>query len=42
MPLVRIAFRAGKSLQYRQAVADEVHRSLIDAASVPEQDRFQI
>jgi 4-oxalocrotonate tautomerase len=42
MPLVRIAFRAGKSPQYRQAVANEVHRALIEAASVPELDRFQI
>jgi phenylpyruvate tautomerase PptA (4-oxalocrotonate tautomerase family) len=42
MPLVRIAFRAGKSPQYRQAVANEVHRALVEAASVPELDRFQI
>jgi 4-oxalocrotonate tautomerase len=42
MPLVRIAFREGKSAQYRQAVADEVHRALVEAASVPELDRFQI
>jgi 4-oxalocrotonate tautomerase len=42
MPLVRIAFRAGKSAQYRQAVADEVHRALVEAASVPESDRFQL
>jgi phenylpyruvate tautomerase PptA (4-oxalocrotonate tautomerase family) len=42
MPLVRISLRAGKSAQYRQAVADEVHRSLVEVASVPEQDRFQV
>jgi phenylpyruvate tautomerase PptA (4-oxalocrotonate tautomerase family) len=42
MPLVRIAFREGKSAHYRQAVADEVHRALVEAASVPELDRFQI
>lgn len=42
MPLVRIAFRAGKSTQYRQAVADEVHRALVEVASVPELDRFQV
>lgn len=42
MPLVRIAFREGKSAQYRQAVANEVHRALVEAASVPELDRFQI
>jgi 4-oxalocrotonate tautomerase len=42
VPLVRIAFREGKSPQYRQAVANEVHRALVEAASVPELDRFQI
>ena len=42
MPLVRIAFREGKSPQYRQAVANEVHRALVETASVPELDRFQI
>jgi phenylpyruvate tautomerase PptA (4-oxalocrotonate tautomerase family) len=42
MPLVRISFRAGKSTQYRQAVADEVHRALVEVASVPEADRFQV
>jgi phenylpyruvate tautomerase PptA (4-oxalocrotonate tautomerase family) len=42
MPLVRIAFREGKTPQYRQAVANEVHRALVEAASVPESDRFQI
>ena len=42
MPLVRIAFREGKSPPYRQAVANEVHRALVEAASVPELDRFQI
>jgi 4-oxalocrotonate tautomerase len=42
MPLVRIAFREGKTPQYRQAVANEVHLALVEAASVPEADRFQI
>jgi 4-oxalocrotonate tautomerase len=42
MPLVRISLRAGKSTQYRQAVADEVHRAMVEAASVPELDRFQV
>jgi phenylpyruvate tautomerase PptA (4-oxalocrotonate tautomerase family) len=42
MPMVRISFRAGKSNQYRQAVADEVHRALVEAAGVPELDRFQV
>ena len=42
MPLVRIALRSGKSAQYRQAVADEVHRALVEVAGVPELDRFQV
>jgi 4-oxalocrotonate tautomerase len=42
MPMVRISFRAGKSPQYRQAVADEVHRALVEVAGVPELDRFQV
>ena len=42
MPLVRISLREGKSAQYRRAVADGVHGALIEAASVPELDRFQI
>jgi 4-oxalocrotonate tautomerase len=42
MPLVRISLREGKSQQYRRAVADEVHAAIMEAASVPEHDRFQI
>jgi 4-oxalocrotonate tautomerase len=42
MPLVRISLREGKTEQYRKAVADGVHRAMVEGASVPEQDRFQI
>ena len=42
MPLVRISFREGKAAPYRRAVADGVHAALMEAASVPEQDRFQV
>lgn len=42
MPLVRIAFRAGKSAQYRQAAADDVHCALVEVAGVAELDRFQV
>jgi 4-oxalocrotonate tautomerase len=42
MPLVRISMREGKSSQYRRAIADGVHGALIEAACVPELDRFQI
>jgi phenylpyruvate tautomerase PptA (4-oxalocrotonate tautomerase family) len=42
MPLVRISLRQGKSPQYRRAVADEVHAALVEVASVPLLDRFQL
>jgi 4-oxalocrotonate tautomerase len=42
MPLVRIALREGKPAPYRRAIADEVHRAIVEVASVPELDRFQI
>ncbi len=42
MPLVRIALRAGKSEQYRRAVADGVHQAMVEAIDAPVQDRFQI
>jgi phenylpyruvate tautomerase PptA (4-oxalocrotonate tautomerase family) len=42
MPLVRISLREGKSQQYRRAIADEVHAAIMEAAGVPEHDRFQI
>ncbi len=42
MPLVRIALREGKPAGYRRAIADEVHRALVEVANVPELDRFQI
>lgn len=42
MPLVRISLRRGKSLQYRRAVADGVHRALVEGLGIPPDDRFQI
>jgi 4-oxalocrotonate tautomerase len=42
MPLVRIDMRRGKSLQYRRAVADGIHRALVEGIGVPPKDRFQI
>ena len=42
MPLVRIGLKAGKSPQYRKAVADSVHRALVETINIPEKDRFQI
>jgi phenylpyruvate tautomerase PptA (4-oxalocrotonate tautomerase family) len=42
MPLVRISLQRGKPLAYRKAVADAVHRALVDVIGIPEKDRFQI
>jgi phenylpyruvate tautomerase PptA (4-oxalocrotonate tautomerase family) len=42
MPLTTIALRKGKSADYRRAVADSVHRALVEAVGIPEDDRFQI
>jgi 4-oxalocrotonate tautomerase len=42
MPLVRISLREGKTEEYRKAVADGVHRALVEGMDVPAQDRFQI
>src|SRR5262245_41118989 len=42
MPLVRISLPQGRPPQYRRAVADAVHRALVEVANVPEADRFQI
>ncbi len=42
MPLVRISLREGKSEEYKKALADGVHRALMEGADVPAQDRFQV
>ncbi|MGD1021358.1 MAG: tautomerase family protein [Candidatus Sulfotelmatobacter sp.] len=42
MPLVRISLREGKSEEYKKALADGVHRAIVEGADVPAQDRFQI
>ena len=42
MPLVRIALRKGKSPEYRRALSDSIHRAMVEAINVPEQDRFQV
>lgn len=42
MPLVRISLREGTSPEYRRAIADGVHRALIDAIDLPAGDRFQV
>jgi 4-oxalocrotonate tautomerase len=42
MPLVRIALRSGKSAEYRRAIADGIHRAMVETLAVPDQDRFQV
>ena len=41
MPLVRITLARGTSPEHRRAVADGVHRALVETANVPQDDRFQ-
>lgn len=41
MPLVRIEMIKGKSLEYKRAVMDGVHRALVDAFAIPDGDRLQ-
>ncbi len=42
MPLVRISLREGKSVAYRRAIADGVHRAMVEVVNVPPLDRFQV
>lgn len=42
MPLVRISLRTGQAAARRQAIADGVHRAMVETFNVPEDDRFQI
>ena len=42
MPLQRIDLLAGRPAEQLRAIADGVHRALVETCGVPEQDRFQI
>lgn len=42
MPLVRISLRQGTTPAFRNALGASVHRALVEAIKVPEQDRFQL
>jgi 4-oxalocrotonate tautomerase len=42
MPFVRISLRQGTSPDYRQALADGVHRALTESIAIPPGDRFQV
>ena len=42
MPLVRISLREGKPTAYRRAIADAIHRAMVETVNVPPLDRFQV
>ena len=42
MPLVRIDLLQGKSADYRRALGDAVHESMVATINVPNDDRFRI
>ncbi len=42
MPLVRIDVLPGRTPDQLGAIADGVHRALIEAIGIPEKDRFQV
>ena len=42
MPFVRISLRQGTSLEYRKALADGVHRAMVEVIAIPPDDRFQV
>ena len=42
MPLVRISIRQGASAEYRKALADGVHRAMVEAIAIPPDDRLQV
>lgn len=42
MPLVRISLRQGTTPEYRKAIADGVHRAMLESLAVPVDDRFQV
>jgi phenylpyruvate tautomerase PptA (4-oxalocrotonate tautomerase family) len=42
MPLVQLSAPKGTSSLVRRALADAVHRALVDAIGIPEDDRFQL
>jgi phenylpyruvate tautomerase PptA (4-oxalocrotonate tautomerase family) len=42
VPLVRIDARSDKTPETLRAISDGVHRALVEAIGIPEDDRFQI
>jgi 4-oxalocrotonate tautomerase len=42
MPLATIHLRKGAPPEYRRAIADSVHRAMMEALGIPADDRFQL
>ena len=42
MPVMRISLRADTPADTQRAIADGVHRAMVEAIGIPENDRFQI
>ena len=42
MPFVQISLKSGKSKEYKQAISDSIHDSLVDIFGIPKLDKFQI
>ena len=42
MPLIEVWLREGKPAMYRKAIADGIHRAMIDVLKIPEDDYFQV
>src|ERR1043166_9430298 len=42
VPVMRISLRADTPADTQRAIADGVHRAMVDALGLPEADRFQI
>lgn len=42
MPIVRIEIYKGRTADYKHAILDGVHRALVDAFKIPDDDRNQI
>ncbi len=41
MPLVKIEILKGNSKEYKKAILDSIHQSLVESIKIPDYDRFQ-
>jgi 4-oxalocrotonate tautomerase len=42
VPLVNITLREGTPPEYRKAIADGIHRAMVESLEIPEDDRFEL